>query len=166
MPSTRRRGPGSGTRESSRKPRNSIARDKAARNATVVPVHQAGVDLAAGGAGSTEGAVTGAGPASGVSGKRRWANVAMAEVNLDDGNEAAAGIGSDSDSDVVVNESTARGGAGTLHGESALEAAGGGGGSGGVEAGGTGDDSMEMEMDGWNGLGERPSKRLARASLR
>lgn len=84
--------------------------------------------------------------------KRRWANVALSEVALSEVslNGDGEGMGSESDDeadgDGVPREQE--------------------GGVGAEDGARIGEDSMEMEMDGWNGLGERPSKRVARTSLR
>jgi hypothetical protein len=83
--------------------------------------------------------------------KRRWANVALSEVSLGGGG-GADGEGGASESDEEVGEEGQKGG------QDGVE--------NGGEAARIGEDSMEMEMDGWNGLGERPSKRVARTSLR
>lgn len=79
--------------------------------------------------------------------KRRWANVALSEVSLNGDGE---GMGCESDDDADREGAT-----GGQDGEAGEEM-----------ATRSGEDSMEMEMDGWNGLGERPTKRVARTSLR
>lgn len=86
--------------------------------------------------------------------KRRWANVALSEVSLGGGGGGADGEGGASESD----EEEGAEGQMNSGGQEGVE--------NGEEGARIGEDSMEMEMDGWNGLGERPSKRVARTSLR
>lgn len=95
------------------------------------------------------GAAAGDGSLSG-SMKRRWANVALSEVSLGGGGVDGEGGASESDSE-EGDEGQPGGHDGVENGEGAVR---------------IGEDSMEMEMDGWNGLGERPNKRVARTSLR
>lgn len=97
-----------------------------------------------------DGAGGAAGGAGDASLKRRWANVALSEMSLGAGGADGEGMGSDE--------------AESEDGGAQVEEDGAGGDSEG--AGRVGEDSMEMEMDGWNGLGERPAKRVVRTSLR
>ncbi|KAK4054813.1 hypothetical protein OIV83_000737 [Microbotryomycetes sp. JL201] len=73
--------------------------------------------------------------------KRRWTNVSTTDLALDDYGPDITGLNA-TDSATDASESQP---------DDALTG---------------GEDHMEMEMDGWNGSGERPPKRVARGGLR
>ncbi|KAK4058122.1 hypothetical protein OIO90_000861 [Microbotryomycetes sp. JL221] len=81
--------------------------------------------------------------------KRRWTNVSMTDIALDDEEVAA---------DAVAGEASAGHDPSTNVKDSPTE-------DGVDDETSANEDGMEMEMDGWNGAGERPSKRIARTGL-
>ncbi|KAM0793138.1 hypothetical protein ACM66B_000614 [Microbotryomycetes sp. NB124-2] len=78
--------------------------------------------------------------------KRRWANVSTTDLTLDDFDHSHVASLAESGSDESHSQT-----------DDMTTSAG---------DGDAGDDHMEMEMEGWNGSGERPPKRVARTGLR